>query len=282
MVSWFFKQQQKFIGKRFGNLQIKEILDCEQGKSRKCVAVCDCGKTKTINLKHIKRGAIISCGCMQGSGSKRRGDLIAKKLIGKKFNRLTILEIRSRKNNTKIAICLCECGKETTTELSLVKGGHTKSCGCLQAETKLRHGFCGHRVYSIYKGMIRRCYSPNSSYYQIYGGRGITVCNRWRKGFKFFLEDMGLPPSTKHSIDRINNDGNYNKENCRWATIKEQARNKSKHVKITIEQKTKCLAEWCEIYKMKYPTVSARIKRGWNPEKALTTRPDNQFNWRLR
>lgn len=120
--------------------------------------------------------------------------------------------------------------------------------------------------------MIQRCTNPNDKRYKNYGGRGITVCKRWRNSFEKFLEDMGEPPTKEHSIDRINNNGNYCKSNCRWVTRKEQNRNKRNNRLITYKGKTQCLIEWAEEYNINYDTLWCRIyKYGWPIEKALTT-----------
>jgi hypothetical protein len=121
--------------------------------------------------------------------------------------------------------------------------------------------------------MIYRCTNSNAKNYKDYGGRGITVCDRWlgKNGFINFLIDMGEPPGPGYSIERINNNLGYFKENCRWATPKEQARNTKRNHLITYNRKTQCIAAWAEELGMKYHAILARIKRGWTIEKTLMT-----------
>jgi hypothetical protein len=121
--------------------------------------------------------------------------------------------------------------------------------------------------------MIRRCYYPETEFYHNYGGRGIIVCDRWLgdQGFDNFCQDMGVKPSSKHSLDRINNNGNYESNNCCWVSAKQQARNRRTTKLITIGEEIKSMIEWCELYNIEYSLVRDRIRDGWEPLKALTT-----------
>lgn len=123
--------------------------------------------------------------------------------------------------------------------------------------------------YVAWAEMIKRCENPNCKSYERYGARGITVCSRWRKDFAAFLADMGPKPSPEHSLDRRDNSGNYDPENCRWATRKEQARNRRTSRLITFNGESKTLAEWGEIRGMNPLTLRIRIHAGWSLEDAL-------------
>lgn len=124
--------------------------------------------------------------------------------------------------------------------------------------------------YSIWVNMRSRCNNPNNRRYNTYGLRGITVCEAWEADFVNFIHDMGRRPSPEHSIERIDNNGNYEPGNCRWATQKEQARNRTTSRFIQISGETKTLAEWCEIRGLPVNTVHARLKTGWDEERALS------------
>ena len=172
-------------------------------------------------------------------------------------------------------LCECNCGTEKIILGSNLKRGHTKSCGCLLREgNNTTHGHSKKgkisKTYDSWHSMIQRCTNPNNIAYHDYCGRGITVCKRWLK-FENFLEDMGEVP-IGYSIDRIDNDGNYCKSNCRWSTRSEQQRNTTRNHMISFRGKTQCLAAWAEEFHINYSTLCSRIFiYGWSIKKALTT-----------
>lgn len=203
---------------------------------------------------------------------------------GDKYGHLTVVqEIDKHKISSGRAYraieCLCDCGKKHTTLLQSLRSGHTQSCGCLQVEvtrkrtTKHGHTPAGNktRMYRIWTNMIQRCHNPNYTYYERYGARGVTVCDRWRENFEAFFEDMGEPPTEKHTLDRKNNDLGYSLNNCRWATRKQQQRNMSSNRMIEHKGESLCLQEWSDRYCLTASVLSYRLKKGWSMEQSLTT-----------
>lgn len=196
--------------------------------------------------------------------------------MGQKFARLVVTKRNGKdKNNHVLWLCLCNCGKEVVVQSSHLITGHTQSCGCLTKEgnnTKHKHTINGKpsKIYQIWANIIQRCNNHKSYNYSNYGGRGITVCKRWMK-FPNFLKDMpGRKPGLQ--IDRIDNNKGYCKSNCRWATRKQQARNRRNNHLATYNGRTQCLITWAEEFSISYHILWKRIYRyKWSVEKALTT-----------
>lgn len=200
-----------------------------------------------------------------------------KDISGQKFGRLTALyrlhNYHDRKNGV-YWLCVCDCGnlKEVTSG-DLIKN-KVKSCGCLIHDMLLKrnttHGKAKCKLYKIYQNILYRCYNKNCKHYKHYGGRGIAVCSEWKDDFMSFY-DWSINNSYKEglTIDRIDVNGNYKPNNCRWITNKQQTRNRRNTKCITYKGESKPLAEWCEIYNINYNKVYSRLYRNWSIEKAL-------------
>lgn len=185
-------------------------------------------------------------------------------ITGQKFNRLTAI----KHIEGSFWLFKCDCGNEKIANKSEVKRGNIKSCGCY-FKSKRKYS---DKIIRTLSGMKQRCYNTTNHNYPKYGGRGITICNRWLESYQNFFEDMGEPPTPQHTIDRIDNNGNYEPSNCRWATQKEQNRNYSRNHLLTYNGKTQTIMEWSEEISIKYTTLKERIRvRKWSVEKALTT-----------
>lgn len=189
-------------------------------------------------------------------------------LTGKEINGLIFLSYSHTDHNYKACWNIkCYCGNTFVRRANDIKTGDTSSCGCLLP----RHNLSGVPEYNIWNLIKARCYNINNPRYIDYGGRGITVCDTWLNDFTIFYRDMGPRPSSKHSIERKDNNGNYCKDNCIWETSKNQARNKRNNVLLTYNNETKTTMEWAEQLNIPYNTLRRRIIRGWSDEKALTT-----------
>ena len=187
-------------------------------------------------------------------------------LTGKKFGLLTVVGMVDSDTRKTYWVCQCDCGNMKTVRSDSLQSGAIKSCGCLKkAQDKVnltkhhRHKMSGTRIYQEWQGMKGRCYNSHDPRYDRWGGRGIKVCDEWKESFEaFYSWALSSGYSDELTIDRIDNDGDYTPENCRWATQKEQSRNRSTNINITIGNSTRTLTEWCEIFQLDYKTVVSR------------------------
>jgi hypothetical protein len=181
-------------------------------------------------------------------------------ILGQPFN------IRMKDGNTyKHVVYECECGKREIAQLCNAKKG--VSCGCLNKRSK-KHMMTKTSIYARWSSMIARCHSPGTKRYKDYGARGIVVCEAWHT-FENFLEDMGHPENGL-TLDRIDNDKGYSKDNCRWCSPKAQSRNRRNTIYLTIDGTTKSISEWSEhTDACTYNTISSRYHRGWSHKECV-------------
>ena len=199
-------------------------------------------------------------------------------LTGMRFGRLVVtgrISRGARKSKAPVWHCICDCGGETATTRGNLKTGKAQSCGCRIKDVNIAlrqtHGMAGkHPLYQTWSSMRKRCNCPTDHAYPRYGGRGISVCARW-DNFETFIEDVGERPSARHSIDRKDNDGNYEPGNVRWATAREQEHNKATCLHLTFLGRTQAATDWANQLGLNYLTLYYRLKRGWSVDRALGT-----------
>jgi hypothetical protein len=196
-------------------------------------------------------------------------------ITGREFGMLVVVKFDSIRRSGSHWLCRCQCGTEKVIAKNKLNRGQ-QSCGCKNntrtCRQMTRHGMHRSSEYHIWSSMIQRCHNKNNDNYPDYGEFGVVVCERWRESFSNFYEDVGPRPSPGHSIDRYpNSNGNYEPGNVRWATAKEQLRNRGRYCRFfTIGGVKRCLSEWCEIYGLNRSCVWKRLKLGWPIERALT------------
>lgn len=227
-----------FTGQKVGCLTVigrAKNRDSESGKSTVVMwnCKCDCGKDCIVPASTFRRSVCPSCGCKKG---EHISESKIKDITGERFGRLTavrVAELKQRNNGRHRVMweCKCDCGNTCVVVRDALISGDTLSCGCLHRErastANTTHGLTDSRLYGIYYGMIARCTHPSNPAYRHYGGRGITICDEWKNDFmSFYNWALKNGYSDNLSIDRINNDGNYEPDNCRWATAKEQVNNR--------------------------------------------------------
>ena len=202
--------------------------------------------------------------------------------VGNTYGRLTVISKDVAGSSGQIKWkCGCTCGNTVIVRGDSLRGGATLSCKCLNNEIAsnsfTKHGMSKTTTYRSFYNMLHRCYRASHKNFDRYGGRGIKVCDRWKNSFVNFVSDMGDKPIGM-TLDRINNDKNYEPDNCQWATQKEQSRNTSRNVILSLHGETKCISDWAKDLKIPIETLSSRInKLKWNDAKALTTSIQYQF-----
>lgn len=202
-------------------------------------------------------------------------------LTGRSFGNWRVVVFAGRQDTIAFWVCRCQCGALALVPSHSLLRDMTKGCiKCYARRRRSGKTYKYREEYNIYCGMKSRCYNPARKSYADYGGRGIKVCERWLSpdGFDNFLADMGLRPSPKHQIDRIDNDGDYEPKNCRWATKSEQAHNRRTTRRITHDGKTLSLAKWAQIAGIPRTTLKSRLTLGWSFAEAISLPP----NWKPR
>lgn len=266
------KPKRDLTGQVFGRLTVVKY-----DTQSKWLCSCVCGNTHTVQSSSLLRGCTKSCGCLKSdchnvqhiphkethpvTVGERFGLLIADTYLGKSYWE-----------------CVCECGSRKKVRADHLRRKLINSCGCSRSDVYSNIEFvsrlpsqrmCDYPEYAIWRGIIVRCTDVSHEAYDNYGGRGITICDRWLQSFWNFYEDMGSRTSSEYTIDRRDNDAGYFKENCYYATRTEQARNRSTCKYVTIDGVTKTAIEWAEMSGLKPGTVYARLNNGWPAKEAV-------------
>jgi len=268
------------IGKSFGRLTVVEKTDKRYDRKVVWRCECSCGnKNFEVDTVRLNRGNTRSCGCLRVDSAGQYKKL---NLTGRQFGRWLALEGDIKRKNKKRIFwrCVCDCGVERLVSTEDLMSGHSTSCGCSNGITRVRHGLSYHGLYCVWDGMRQRCCNPKCTAYLHYGGRGITVCAEWFNSFKTFY-DWAVSNGYRKglTIDRIDNNGNYEPVNCRWVTQKENNRNKRTNRNITIGGQTKTVVEWAELYGISYNVLRTRLRLGWYPFDAVTIKPGTIRNY---
>lgn len=198
-------------------------------------------------------------------------------LTGKKFGRLTVISHAGKTSYGENRwLCKCDCGKQKVIFGSLLRSGHTKSCGCLAREISSErlktHGQTDTRLFEIWHGMKARCYRKTASNFRRYGARGIEMCDEWKNSFEAFRDwSISHGYADNLTIDRIDNDNGYSPDNCRWTDNHTQCNNKSCNRYITANGETHTVTEWAIKLNAIPETLTARLKRGWSDEQTINT-----------
>lgn len=279
-------------GRTFDRLTVIR-LSHRVGRYRYWLCQCSCEREKRVVTSGLVHGHARSCGCLRSEIARRRAAAkralpptarIRLNLAGQRFGRLVAISPVTRTMKSGCVrtdwLCACDCGNKRTIRRCGLTSGKTKSCGCLSPETtatrNTKHGDASRTrrtpEYAVWKGIIKRCENPQCAHFGRYGGRGIRICDRWRESFSDFLADMGRRPTPDHQIDRIDNDGNYEAGNCRWATRAQQCRNRSSNRMLTYKGITLCLSDWAKRIGLTFAGIQDRMSRGLPIERILGPR----------
>lgn len=257
------------VGERHGKLV---ALDWKRNGNASLLLVrCDCGTEKWIPVGNFR--LVKSCGCA-ARGPRPRGIPMA----GRQFGRLICLRTYTKNNGCVMAEVRCECGTEKTVYAASLCIGATRSCGCLLAESRRRtkpNAESRHPLHNTWSQMIRRCTKPNDQSWKHYGGRGITVCDRWLNDFWAFVADMGEKPTPHHSLGRIDNDGPYAPENCRWETDLQQLGNTRHCRMLTHNGETLPCAQWALRLGISRQALEQRLRKMSVEQALLSPRLNN-------
>lgn len=263
--------KENLIGQRFGRLLVlreeKPIFYKSGSKGFRWLCQCDCGKQKIILGSCLKSGNTTSCGCYKTEISRVN-------MVGEKHGKLTILSEAGRgEYGDALWKCKCDCGKIFVASGHRIRRGETTSCGCYAREQHIKrtttHGMAKTRLYKEWQGMKQRCNNPKTPKFYNYGGRGISYCEEWEDFSNFQEWALSNGYSDSLTLDRIDVNGNYGPNNCRWVTNLEQQNNKRNNQKYTYKDETLTVAELARKYSIRRGTLNSRLVKGLPIEEAI-------------
>lgn len=252
-------------GQRFGRLvaiaHAGHTREGMKGRTSFWKCRCDCGNEKIIRAAFLRNGLTRSCGCLLAAASVK----------GRRFGRLLVIGQQGT-----VCRCKCDCGASHSVKSHCLTNGDTRSCGCLQRElfgARFRtHGDTKSTEHRSWNSAKNRCFNSKNAEFRNYGKRGITMCSKWVKSYSAFLKDMGRKPTPKHSLERIDVNGNYEPSNCCWATQKQQCNNKRNNRLLTFMGRTQNIQRWSEELGISKSVIWARLDDlDWTVEKTLST-----------
>ena len=256
-------------GKKFGKLTAIKDVGRDKRYHRLWLCKCDCGEEKVVSAGNLVWGNVTSCGCAR-----------VKDLTGRRFGKLTVKCLHSRpgkRGGDALWLCQCVCGNETVLPGYSLQSGNTSSCGCL-VSTVGGKSRTDRRLYAVWASMRRRCEDANKSNYYLYGGRGIKVCDEWQDFNKFYEWAVAngydaTAPTGKCTIDRIDVNGDYCPENCRWVDMGIQASNRRTNVILEYKGEKRSIQELADMAGITYRGFWSRINSGWTVDEAVETPP---------
>lgn len=274
-------------GMRFGRLTVLKRDGYMRDHHVAWLCQCDCGNIIRVGTNSLTSGNTKSCGCYH---IDKVSDHKIVNIEGNRYGRLVVISYYGYDKGFDKWKCKCDCGNETIVSRHALESGNTTSCGCYNKqrirETHYKHGGCKDRLYGVWKDIKKRCYNENERSYKNYGGRGIKMCDEWKnnyENFKSWAISAGYDENAGYmecTIDRIDVNGNYCPENCRWVDVKVQANNMRSNCVIEYNAEKHTLSEWANILGIKAITLWARINTyNWSIEKAFTT-PVRKMNYK--
>lgn len=258
-------QLEDLSGQRFGRLVAQYPV--HDGTRWRWHCQCDCGNTKDVIPHDLKRGMVKSCGCY-------RRDFRKRDLTGQRFGRLTVLGVAEddMKHHGQRWLCQCDCGNTVIVRCDGLVSGHTKGCGCENAR-RTTHGKADTKLFKVWTGMKQRCFNPKDHAYPNYGGRGITICAEWSNDFSaFYAWSMANGYKEGLSIDRMDVNGSYCPENCRWVTPLTQMNNTRRTVYIEYNGERTTIGNLARRYGLPYRVVYERYRSGKNGDDLVRKR----------